>query len=53
MKVKIVAYLEVDPEKWAAEYGLPLREVRQDVKNAAEVCLEDAYPGTSGLWKVT
>lgn len=33
MKVRVVLTVEVDPEVWAAEYGLgSVAEVREDVK---------------------
>ena len=33
MKILITMTLDVDREAWATEYGLPLTEVRQDVRN--------------------
>lgn len=31
MKVKITHTLEIDPQKWANEYGVDLKDVRRDV----------------------
>jgi len=32
MKIRITETIEVDPEKWATEFGLDKNEVREDVK---------------------
>ena len=32
MKIKLTTYVEVNPEKWAAEYDIPVKDVRKDVK---------------------
>ena len=32
MKIRITETVEVDPEKWATEFGLEKSEVREDVK---------------------
>lgn len=32
MKVRLTMTVEVDPEAWATEYGIDLKEVRKDVQ---------------------
>ena len=32
MKIRITETIEIDPEKWATEFGLDKDEVREDVK---------------------
>jgi len=31
MRIKIVAYVDVDPEKWASEYDIDRKDVAQDI----------------------
>ena len=54
MKVKITAYLEVDEQEWANEYGMEpnRKEVRDDVKRYVDTLLRDSYHGASGIWEV-
>jgi hypothetical protein len=37
MKIKIEFTIEVDPEKWASEYGVEKSDVRKDVANHFKV----------------
>jgi hypothetical protein len=30
MKIKITQIIEIDPEKWANEYGVDIKDVRKD-----------------------
>jgi hypothetical protein len=30
MKIKITQTIEIDPEKWASEYGVDMKDVRKD-----------------------
>lgn len=33
MKVRIAFTVDIDPDAWALEYGVPLAEVRSDVQD--------------------
>lgn len=41
MKIKIEFTIDVNEDAWATEYGLPLSEVRADVKSYVENCVKD------------
>ena len=36
MKIKVTFTLDVDPEAWALEYGIPKKEIRADVQSYFE-----------------
>ena len=33
MKIKLTETVNIDPQAWADEYGIPLDEVKEDVKD--------------------
>ena len=41
MKVKIEFTVNVNPDKWADEYGTERKEVREDVKSYFSNCIPD------------
>lgn len=46
MKIKVTVTVDVDAEAWMEEYGIPKREVRQDVCSAISASVADSYAGS-------
>jgi len=42
--IRVQADIVVDLETWAAEYGIPLTEVREDVRTYLTTALSDLHP---------
>ena len=51
MKVRVTVTVEIDPQAWALNYGIPLSEVRDDVKDSvaytAQAHLDDIGVGVT------
>jgi hypothetical protein len=45
MKVRVAVTLDIDPEAWALEYGLPIAETRTDVRAWAASSLHQLAEG--------
>lgn len=48
MKVRIVITLDVDPERWIAEFACSRDEVREDVRDWVTSQLSNSYLGEDG-----
>lgn len=48
MKVRVLLSIDVDPDRWATEYGIDKREVRADVTRYVEYLVQGQL-GRDGL----
>jgi hypothetical protein len=48
IKVRVSLTVELDADVWALEYGIPLSEVREDVKGYAEHIVREQIAMVTG-----
>lgn len=49
MRIRLIVTLDVDPDVWAAEYGIPAAQVRDDVRSHVANTMHEHYVTDLGV----